>query len=174
MIKNCGCKKSCGCAEDVLTTGLVCSQSLPECSDPEKCSETFSSDCLIYTGDTIANLNIQKGMKLTDVMQMLVIAITNSGCIYPTSPCLSAIGLHSIVINQTTASFGWNSVIGATNYQLQYRKPSDSTWTTNPVTTNVYDTIGPLVKNTQYYVRVVSNCGSNSCNSVTLDITTKN
>lgn len=171
--KLCGCTKTCGCADDVTDMPLVCSQSLPACVDPEECGETFSMGCVIYRGDTIANLGITKGMKMTDVLQILILAITNAGCVYPTSPCLSVIGFHSTAIAQTTATFVWNAVVGATNYQIQYRKPSSATWIANPTTTNTTDSIGPLTANTEYYVRVVTNCGANSCNSVTETITTK-
>lgn len=174
MIKLCGCKTLlCGCADDVRIMPLVCSQSLPACNAPEECSETFSLGCVIYQGDTIVNLGIVKGMKMTDVLQILILAVTGAGCVYPSSPCLSAIGFHSTSYTQTTSSYVWNAVVGATNYQLQYRQPSNPTWTTNPVTTNNYDSIGPLLPNTEYVVRVVTNCGLNSCNSATLDLITK-
>lgn len=171
--KLCGCKSDCGCADDVRSTPLTCSQNLPACVNPEKCSETFSLGCVIYTGDDIANLGIKKGMNGDQILQILILAITNAGCVYPTSPCLSAIGIQSTNISQITASFAWGAVVGATNYQLQYRKPSDPTWISNPTTINTYDTIGPLLPGTEYVVRVITNCVSGSCNSTTLDIITK-
>ncbi len=174
MSKNCGCIQACGCADNVITTPLVCSQSLPACPNPEECSETFSLWCSIYNGDTIANLNIQKGMKMSDILQMLVLLTTGAGCVYPTSPCLSALGFHSTAIASTTATFAWNAVIGAASYQVQYRLPSVGTWTVNPVTTNLTDSIGPLLPSTKYVVRVITNCtGADPCNSVTLEIITK-
>ncbi len=172
-MKLCGCIKVCGCADDVRELPLVCSQSLPECSNPEECGETFSMGCVIYLGDDIVNLGILKGMKMTDVLQILILAVTGAGCVYPTSPCLSAIGFHSTNIGQTTATYAWNPVVGATNYQLQYRLPASPTWIPNPVTTNTFDSIGPLLPLTEYVVRVVTNCGVNSCNSATLDLITK-
>lgn len=174
MSKKCGCTKVCGCAEDVRTTPLTCANALPACSNPEECSETFSMGCSIYMGDTIANLNIQKGMKNSDILQMLVLLVTGAGCVYPTSPCLSVLGFHSTAIAQTTATFAWNAVTGSTSYQLQYRLPSSPTWMVNPTTVNTVDSIGPLLPNTKYVVRAVTNCtGADPCNSVTLEITTK-
>lgn len=174
MEKNCGCKeKVCGCADNVLTTKSLCPTEYPSCFNPEKCSETFSSDCVIYTGDTIVNLDIQKGAKLSDVLQKLVGAIVNPGCNFPTSPCLAVVGFYSNAIAQTTASFSWGSVVPAIGYQIQYRQPSVAVWSINPSTTNTYDNIGPLLPNTEYYVRVSSNCGANSCYSSTLLIKTK-
>lgn len=172
MSNLCGCKKACGCGDDVITTPLTCNA--PECTKPETCSETFSADCVIYTGDTIANLGITKGMKLSDVVQLLVLALTNPGCIYPTSPCQSVLGLNTTAIAQTTASIAWNSVVGAINYQTEYRAISSAIWVVNPVTTGTTDVIGVLVPNTDYYIRVKTNCGGDPCYSNTILIKTKN
>ena len=169
----CGCSKACGCGDDVIASPLNCTR--PECNNPEKCSETFSTDCVIYTGDTIANLGIIKGMKMSDVIQLFVLAITNSGCIYPTSPCLSVVGLYTTSITATAAGIIWNTVTGATGYQVEYRPITSPSWLGNPIiTTGNIDTIGALIPNTDYYIRVKTICGSSSCYSNTILIKTKN
>lgn len=174
MITNlCGCEKPCGCGDDVVTTPLNCT--LPECNNPEKCSETFSSDCVIYTGDTIANLGITKGMNMSDIIQLFTLAITNSGCIYPTSPCLSVVGVYTTNVTSTIASIIWNTVVGATGYQVEYRPIFSASWISNPVvTTGNIDNIGMLVANTDYYIRIKTICASNTCYSNTILIKTKN
>lgn len=168
----CGCDKPCGCGNDVVKIPLCCTSS--ECNNPEKCSETFSAQCVIYDGDTVANLGIYKGMKMSDIVQLLVLAITNSGCIYPTSPCLSVLGFNTNNITQTSASLSWNVVLGATGYQVEYRPVTSASWLINPIVTTINDIIGTLIPNTDYYIRVNTICSSNSCYSNTIQIKTKN
>ena len=166
------CESDCGCGNDVLLTPNNCPSNL-DCPNPEKCPETFSANCVVWTADTIADLGIIKGMKLSDAIQRLIGAIVNPGCNYPTDPCSSVVGFYSTNVAKTTASFKWGEVIGATGYQVEYRLTSSPSWLANPQTTNLYDTIGTLLANSDYYVRVKTICGVNVCYSLTLLIKTK-
>lgn len=166
------CCKECGCGDDIFIMKPSCDVP-PICYNGNPCGEVFSSDCIIYNGDSIADLGIIKGAKLTDVFQLLINAIVNPGCTFPTSPCLSVVGFGSTLITQTNISLIWTPVIGAVSYQVEYKLIASSTWTVSTPTTNPYDTISGLASNTQYYVRVSTSCGTNSCYSLTLLITTK-
>ncbi len=165
------CKTTCGCTDDVLNMSLFCE--FPECPNPEKCSETFSTDCIIYTGDEIQDAGIPKGVTLTTFLQKLVGIVTNPGCNLPGGTCLSVVGFNSITIAKTTAKFGWGAVVGSTNYILEYKEHGTPTWSSNPAVTTTYDTIGPLLPDTSYDVRVITNCSGNYCYSSTLLITTQ-
>lgn len=172
MKKLCECEHPCGCGNNVVNVPVPCIS--PECSNPEKCSETYSSDCVIYTGDTIANLGITKGMPMSVVVQMLLNAIVNPTCIYPTSACISVVNVVTTSIGQTVVSLNWNNIItGGPSYQVEYRPVTSSTWTGNPITTNTFDTISGLIPNTDYYIRVKTICSSSSCYSLTIQIKTK-
>lgn len=170
MKKNCGCSKPCGCGDTVLKTPPVCP---PTCENGDPCPETFDAKCVIYTGDSIANLNILNGMNMSDILQLISIAITNSGCIYPGSPCMSAIGFYSTIKTSTSISVKWLAATGVSSYQVEYRLTTSPTWISNSITTNLTDSIGPLLPNSSYYIRVKSICGPVSCNSLTILVTTK-
>ena len=173
--KPCGCKKkNCGCEDKGLTTPSVCPSNVVNCPTPEPCSETYSDCCVIHTGDTIADIGINKGDRLCDILQRLTLIITNPDCIMPGSDCQSVLGFKSTSIGNTTAKFSWSPAEGATGYIVEYRKTTVATWTVNPAVTTLYDTISNLVANTDYYVRVKTTCqAQQSCYSVTLQITTK-
>lgn len=170
--KGCGCSGPCGCGDHVLKTPL-CSTNNPGCDYPDQCSETFSSNCTLFMGDTIANLDIKKGDPMTTVIQKLVMAVVNPGCAYPDSPCRGVTGLLSYEVKTTSLKLIWDAVTGATNYQVEYRQVDSPTWLLNPAVTGLKDVIGGLNSNTSYYVRVKTNCGVNSCYSLVLTITTQ-
>lgn len=166
------CCKDCGCGDDIFAMKPAC-DTPPSCYNGNNCAEVFSTNCLIYGGDSIADLGIIKGAKLTDVLQLIINAITNPGCTFPTSLCLSVVGFGSTSISSSGASFVWTPLSGAVSYQLEYKLIASPTWTVNAPTTNPYDSLAGLTPNTQYYVRVSTNCGANSCYSLQLLITTK-
>lgn len=167
--QNCGCNKPCGCGDVVLTTPPSCPV---QCTNGDPCPETFDAKCLVYMGNTIANLGITTGMRFDDILQILVMGIVNPGCIYPSAPCQGVVGLKSTSISAGTINLKWLPVSTAVNYQVEYRATTSATWITNPVTTNTVDSIGGLLPNTSYYVRVKTTCGSGNCYSLVLTITT--
>lgn len=169
MRTNCGCNKPCGCGDVVLTTPPSCPVA---CTNGDPCPETFDIKCAVFMGDTIANLNITTGMRLDDIIQLLAMAIVNPGCIYPSAPCQGVIGFKSTAISAGTISLKWLAVANALNYQVEYRATTSGTWITNPAVTTLTDSIGGLLPNTAYYVRVKTTCLSGSCYSLVLTIKT--
>lgn len=172
MIKNCGCNKNsgCGCGDHVLTTK---SCATGECAVPEKCAEVFSSECVKYMGNTIANLDINKGDPMTTVIQKIAMAIVNPNCAYPTSPCRGVTGFGDNGIGSTSIKLVWDALTGVTNYQVEYKAATSGTWLLNTAVTTNSDIIGGLTTNTDYHVRVKTLCSSASCYSLVLLITTK-
>lgn len=174
MKKLCGCNKACGCGDNVYPSHQPCVQGYPECAGVEECSESFKGQCLFYTGDTITNLDIQKGMSFNDIVQKLVLVTVNPACNYPGSSCMSVVGLYSTKITQTMATFTWGALSTNPSYRLEYRLPSSINWTANPDTLNTQDTIVGLSPNTEYYVKVTTICGvGQTCTSLILKIKTK-
>ena len=62
---NCGNTTDCNCPNNPLDPPVVV------CSDPLKCEELYSTDCIIYTGDDIECLSIVKGENMTSVIQKI-------------------------------------------------------------------------------------------------------
>lgn len=173
IFKNCGCKPDvpCGCGDNVFTTNKC---DAPSCATPEKCSEQFSSDCVLYMGDTIANLDIKKGDPMTTVVQKLASWIVNPNCASVTAPCRMVTGFGSTTIGSTSIALAWNAEDTATSYEVEYREVTSPTWLLNGTTTGTTSTVSGLAPNTEYVVRVRTNCaGPTSCYSLVLDITTK-
>jgi hypothetical protein len=77
-MSNCKTKK-CGCLDTGLTTQPPCEHDTPACPNPDPCSETFSDCCVVHDGDGIADLNIQTGDRLCDILQKISLAISNAG-----------------------------------------------------------------------------------------------
>jgi len=171
------CKtKPCGCVDKGLTTQTPCSQNTPDCPDPEQCAETFSGECIVYTGDTIVDANIQYGDRFNEIVQKLTLMILNPGCMDVSAACQSALGLMSIAITSTTATIKWNAVPLATSYVLEYKEASSLTWLLMPAVFPVPypgQVIGGLTPNTDYHVRVSTICPSGNCYSLTILIRTK-
>lgn len=170
--RKCSCNTNCGCGDLPLQTCAPCTPSL--CGNGDPCPETFSAGCVVYTGDTIADLGIMKGQRVDSIIQLFSLLITNPGCAYPTSPCQSVLGLQSTTLSATTIGIKWFPVVAATSYQTSYRATTTTSWTLNPVvpqSPNPTDLIGGLLPNTSYYIRVNTICGT-TCTSLTILVTT--
>jgi len=96
------CKtKKCGCLDTGLTTQPPCIHDTPECPNPDPCSETFSDCCVVHDGDGIADLNIQTGDRLCDILQKISLAISNvSGGSGVTIQSVTTVG-NDLVITMT-------------------------------------------------------------------------
>lgn len=166
--------KPCGCNDVALTTKSPCGH--PDCPDPEQCAETFSGECIVYTGDTIVDANIQYGDRFNEIVQKLVLMITNPTCIEPGSLCQSAIGLMSTSITSTAVNIKWTAVTGAVSYSVEYKTAASLTWTViagiSPVAYPSQAIIN-LTPNTDYQIRVSTICESGSCYSLTIQVKTK-
>jgi len=179
MTNNCK-NKNCGCLDKGLTTGTPCGSTFA-CPDPDQCPETFSDCCVVHTGDSIVELGINKNERLCDILQRMILYITNPGCVLNAGEegaCSSPIGLHSITVTTSTISVGWVQVPGAVNgYQVEYKAESAMAWFINPAiaqSATPIDTIGGLLPDTNYYIRVRPICEeASSCYSVTIIVKTK-
>jgi hypothetical protein len=146
---------------------------------PDPCPETFSDECIVHTGDTIVDLNIKKGDRWDDILQKLTLLLTgNSACILPSAVCQSPVGLASTAITTSTIKLQWLPTPNATNYVVEFKTAAALSWSVNPtVLQSAYpaDTIGSLLANTEYYIRVRAVCGINpiTCPSVTISVKTK-
>lgn len=173
---NSPCKtKKCGCEDTGLTTPTPCIHDTFECPNPDPCPETFSTNCLIYTKDTIVDTNIQNGDTMSNILQIMSLWLTNPLCMDPNATCKSITYLYSITVTTSTIKVGWTPNGTPTSYQVEYKKATDPTWITYPLLANTVftDTIGGLLPNTAYQIRVKSICGAQSCNSVTIQLNTK-
>ncbi|GGD41294.1 hypothetical protein GCM10011514_01680 [Emticicia aquatilis] len=79
-----------------------------------------------------------------------------------TASCAAPISLTSSSISSTTANLSWGAVSGATNYTVQYKTSSATTWTVaGTVSTTTY-TLSGLVASTAYNWQVKANCSAYS------------
>ena len=75
--------------------------------------------------------------------------------------CSAPTGLTSSSIGTTTAAVSWTAASGATNYTLQYKKSTATTWTSVSTATTNYSLTG-LASSTIYNWQVRTNCSSGS------------
>lgn len=174
--KKCKCKKdTCACASNALPIAPPCGQGTVDCPDQEACSETFSAGCIVYTGDSIVDLGINKGDRVDNIIQRLAMMITNPGCIEPTSLCQASLNLRSTYIYPTIIQLAWDSNISATQYNIEYKLASDTVWIQSAaILPGAYPiaSIGNLSPDEEYYIRVKSTCASGICYSLTISVTT--
>jgi hypothetical protein len=173
------CKKcktnDCGC-EKGLTTATPCEHNTPVCPNPDPCSETFSSNCVIYDKDTIVDIGVVKGDSMSNILQLIALHLTNPTCIGTGASCSSVIGLQSTSKTSISVSLGW-TIYGSnpTNFQVEYKQASSGTWLLAPllVGTATSHTVAGLTSNTDYHFRVASICqGPSTCYSVTILVKT--
>lgn len=53
MKKDCGHSAPCGCEDTPLSTPPPCETGTPDCPEPDNCSETFRTECIVWMGDDL-------------------------------------------------------------------------------------------------------------------------
>lgn len=262
MSGKCNHNVPCGCDDIGLTTQPSCNIGTPECPTPDPCPETFCAGCVVYCGDSIIDVGINKGDRLDVILQRISMFLTNPNCITPvftgsitsltvfpfglgytpsislpgtlllggsgtgatgtivtgtsgeiltviiTAPgtgylegdvlypdtgavgvpttaaaltvsiltCKAVLGLHSTAITTSTIALAWLTEVSATQYDVEYKLATATSWLINPTvlqSTLPTDTIGGLLPNKSYHIRVKSTCPNGTCYSVTILVTTK-
>jgi hypothetical protein len=98
------------------------------------------------------------------------------GCLTMDDVCGSPLDFKSTEITPYTIKLSWTQLVFPIQYFVEYKEISAVLWNVNPVVPNgpnPTDSIGILLPNTTYYVRVTAVCPASTCTSVTLVITTK-
>lgn len=180
VCKKCKCEaKYCGCADKAQPVAPPCEQGTADCPDPEPCGETFSAECIVWTGDDIPQFGIKKGDRLDDIIQRFILWQLSPNCInpynntFPSDPlstCVAVTGLRTDWISQSQVKLLWTSVIQANSYTVQYSTDA-VTWlsiitppSTYTTTANFF-TVSNLTPDTNYYFRIISNCSvAGTCN----------
>jgi hypothetical protein len=181
--KKCKCDtKYCGCADKAITVSPPCGQDTLYCPAPEQCPETFSAGCVVYTGDTIIDLNIEKGERMDVIMQKLALWITNPNCIDGIDVCQAVVGLRSASISSSMIKIKWEPGYGAAAYTVEWKLASSLTWDYSSValtpSPNPEYLLTGLAANSEYYIRVKNLCTAVApnpaevCYSVTISVTT--
>lgn len=167
----------CGCGDQALTTGPNFSNDPTVCPpNSEQCTEVFDMECICYGGDDIVELDIQRGDRLNEILQKLVLAITNPGCsnFGDDLACQAPINLMISNLTDTSFDISWDPVAVATSYVVEFKEAILPTWNLNPAVTApvVTDTIIGLTPDTVYDVRVNAVCPAGTCYSLNIRIKT--
>lgn len=106
----------------------------------------------------------------TIARKIIAIAIVVSGVIFSDSAmaaCNKPTVMSTTAITPSAATFNWNSVSGALNYNIRYRVVSTSTWTTvNAITVLNYSASG-LISGTGYEWQAQTRCSATQTSSWT-------
>lgn len=143
----------------------------------EECSEVFDMACICYQGDDIVELDIKQGTRLDEVLQKLVLAITNPGCANFFDPLACQSPLNLTIANLTTTSFdiSWDTVASAMSYTVEFKDANSAVWLIQPtvIAPVVNDTVVGLTPDTVYDIRVNAICAAGSCYSLNIRIKTE-
>jgi len=173
MSQGCGHNDpGCGCSDNPLSTQTICAPT--PCPNPEPCAQIWSAHCIVWPGPEIVDLDIQPGDRMDEVLQKLMINAIYPGCANPTSTCQSVLNLIPTAIGPNSIVLSWSPSATALTYQVEYKEVSAMSWNLNPaipVGVNT-DTIGPLLPNTEYMIRVNAQCAMGGCYSLTIKVKT--
>jgi hypothetical protein len=170
----------CGCGCTPVT------QVAPPCAP--KCASSVAGNCMEYVNaactvmnDSIKEYSVQKGDTIESVLQRLILAITNPGCVTANGISYSPIPLQSTATTNSTVNITWGASdanpSGDPAYEVQYKvnDPIIGTWTSLPLQSTTTATITGLLAMTSYEIRVrpvYPNTLNGSCFSVTIIVTT--
>lgn len=157
---NCGnCDCDCDCVPNGLTTPNYCPSDLPPCSEPSPCNETFDSNCVIYTGESISCFSIETGNSVEQVITNITSLLQPLLCLNCTIINIPANDALQVSVDQIIS---WNIVPGATSYDVYFGTsptvpPLVSAGQINTAYKNPY----PLLPATDYYWKAVPKNGVN-------------
>lgn len=80
--------------------------------------------------------------------------------------------LNTTNITSSSATLNWNSISGATNYNLRYKPTTATNWQLVPELTNTTSTISNLTPNTAYQWEIQANCANKLSSWVTSNFST--
>jgi hypothetical protein len=99
--------------------------------------------------------------------------LSSLGCQPVGSTCSVPSALSTTAIANTTATFNWSAVSGASSYNVQYRLIGTITWASATATNNSYNALGLTAgANYEWQVRTVCSAGSSAYTASTLFTTT--
>jgi len=91
----------------------------------------------------------------------------------PRPPCGDPTGLSNTTPAQTSTTVSWSAVSGANNYDVEYKKNTESSWTTAATATSATSVdLSGLTAGTLYNWHVRANCSGGSGNYVQANFTT--
>ena len=90
----------------------------------------------------------------------------------PPPPCGDPTGLSNTPPTQTSTTVSWSAVGGATNYDVEYKKSTESNWTSVTATTATLVNLSGLTAGTLYNWHVRTNCSGGTGNYVQANFTT--
>ena len=150
----------------------------PEGSCPRGPAPTSGGTIMSYCHITSYGINFnngfgtQPGDKIRAEVAAAPCLTTDCGGTGGGGGCSAPSGLTASGITQSSALLSWNSVSGATSYNLEYKVSGTSTWTQINTTSTSYLLSG-LTMSTTYNARVSAICGSEkSTYSTTINFTT--
>ncbi len=85
------------------------------------------------------------------------------------SPCNAPLNTNATNITTNSSLISWNSAPYAVTYQLDYKKQTDTTWTSINAINDTSITIANLDYNTTYNYRVKTNCAAYSSSFTTIN-----
>jgi hypothetical protein len=154
--------------------------SFSNCPDPcdskETCTEVFDMHCICYQGEDIVEYDIQKGDRLDEVMQKILLALSNPACssFGDLLACQSPINLTISNITSQSFDIAWDPTPLATSYVVEYKDATSGTWLLNPTvkapTTN--DSVIGLLPERVYDIRINAICPAGTCYSLNIRIAT--
>jgi hypothetical protein len=163
MATNCStcnnCKDECQCIPKGVTTPSYCVSDTPLCPEPTPCTETFDSNCIVYTGQGNECVGIENGDTVQQIIDNIAGKLENLLCINCVDVVIPTDNSANIDLNPT---LGWSPVANATGYDVYFSTNQAFVNTQNPSvlvssnqpTTNYTITVA-LNLSTIYYWKVV-------------------
>ena len=135
-------------------------------------SSTWSTDSLI-NGTSITLSSLTQGTAYDWRVRADNCATYSNSTFATQTPCNSPASITSGSITSSGAVISWPAVAGASNYQIQYKLATSTTWLTaaSAHTTTSY-TLSGLTANTLYNVQVRTNCASSTSAYIGTQFTT--
>lgn len=164
---------NCGCNDKALTTNATYQLGTDACPAGEACDQVMMSECIVYSGDELADFPLKDGERVEVTLKKLILLHLDPNALMGSAGIHAPYNVESFKITDTTIDIEWDAVANVTDYTVAIAPATSGVYVNATVANNATKyTFINLAPSTTYDIKVVANGIGVSYDSLVIRVTT--